>query len=182
MTDEVKDPAAVIAANAVLGDPEASVDQIIEARTAVNDELRQLDKQPRIEPHLATSREQLVELKAAMEERQEMSGILTVLYRRLTDAMQAARARDAIRNADGVRADIGTTLEQAEAAYQEYRRLVGELARMGKEISRDKQAAGHGGAGKIGVDAGTVRRIMALDPIQNTAESRRFERGILLEG
>jgi flagellin-specific chaperone FliS len=183
MTDsQAQDPQAIVDANNLLADPDATVEQLIEARKAVNDELRQVEKAPRIEPHMATSQAQLRELKAALAERSELADILTRLYRRLTDAMQHRRAQDAIVNADEVRAQMATALEQAEAAYREYRRLAGELATMGKAIAQDKQAAGHGGQGKIGLKDDVVKRIMALEPVQNTAEARRFERGIALEG
>lgn len=154
-------------ANNVLTHPDASADELMQARAHVKDELRKLERQPTLPPGAGAA-----ELKATQEEREAQVEALTQLYDKLHSAVQQRLSADALERGREIAGQIEAALLDAEEARQAYRRQVDDLARLGWELSECKRLAP-----ELGLGGGTVRRIMALEPVPSQ-HAMRFERGV----
>ena len=160
MTDFSDSPANETA-NKLLSDAAASVDALQAAQRGINDQMREVQAQPRIEPAMATSIAEHKRMTAELEQQGVMNGILSRLYGRLSDAIQRAVARDAIDGAEQSRKDLAKALDTLEAAQRKADAARAEVMAHTKNMQRDKSAAGLNGKGKVGATVEQVERIIA---------------------
>ena len=157
----------ITTANNVLNQADASADELMQARAHVKDELRKLERQPVLPPGAGAA-----ELKAAQEEREVQVEALTQLHGKLHSAVQQRLAADALERGLEITGQIEAALLDAEEARQAYRAQVADLAALGWELAECRQRAP-----ELGLGDGTVRRIMAMEPV-TPQHATRFERGV----
>ncbi|WP_339933831.1 hypothetical protein [Vreelandella glaciei] len=160
MTD-FSDSPAIETANKLLSDTGASVDDLQTAQRGINDQLREVQAQPRIEPAMACSVSEHKRMTAELEQQGVINGILSRLYSRLSDAIQRATARDAIDGAEQSRKDLAKALDALEAAQRKADAARADVMAHVSRIERDKTAAGNHGRGKVGATPEQIDRIVA---------------------
>lgn len=156
------DSQAVLEANKVLQDPDATVDDLKAAKDGVNGETRKLNAQTLPELSQATSMAQRKEFEAQREEVAAQHEILRHLYKLLSDAIQRRRAQDAIEGAEGDRAALEKALELAEKARAAYMAAAQDALDCAKVIADGRQAAGYPGRDKVGATAGQIDKLQDL--------------------
>lgn len=154
-------------ANNALTQADASADELMQARAHVKDELRKLERQPVLPPGAGAA-----ELKATQEEREAQVEALSQLHDKLHTAVQQRLSADALERGREIAGQIEAALLDAEGARQAYRAQVDDLAALGWELAECRKLAP-----ELGLGGGTVRRIMAMDPVQ-AQHAARFERGL----
>lgn len=157
----------IATANNALTQADASADELMQARSHVKDELRKLERQPVLPPGAGAA-----ELKAAQEEREAQVEALTQLHDKLHKAVQQRLAADALERGRELAGQIEAALLDAEEARLAYRAQVDDLAALGWELAECKRLAP-----ELGLGGGTVRRIMAMEPVPSQ-HTMRFERGV----
>ena len=160
MTD-FSDSPAIETANKLLSDAGASVDDLQTAQRGINDQMREVQAQPRIEPAMATSVAEHKRMTAELEQQGVINGILSRLYSRLSEAIQRATARDAIDGADQSRKSLDKALDALEAAQRKADAARADVMAHVSRIERDKLSAGLNGKGKVGATPAQIDRIVA---------------------
>ena len=157
----------ITTANNVLNQADAGADALMQARAHVKDELRKLERQPTLPPGAGAA-----ELKAAQVEREAQVEALTQLHDKLHSAVQQRLAADALKRGQEITGQIEAALLDAEEARQAYRTQVDDLAALGWELAECKRRAP-----ELGLGGGTLRRLMALEPVPSQ-HAMRFERSV----
>ena len=157
-----KDSTAVVRANELLADSEATVVDLKAALGAIRGEMRELDAQTLPELSQATSMAQRREFEAQREETYARGGILSHLFRRLNDAIQRRAAADAIEGAEGDRAALEKALERAEAARAAYLAAAQDALDCADAIAKGRQAAGRPGYAKVGATSEQIDLLQSL--------------------
>jgi|SRR5690554_242082 len=147
---QTTDSAAIVTANELLADADATVEALKAALDGIRDEMRKLNAQTLPEVSQATSMAQRREIEAQREEVVAQHEILRHLYKLLSDAIQRRRAADAIEGAEGDRAALEKALELAERARATYFAAAQDALDCAKTIADGRQAAGYPGRDVVG--------------------------------
>src|SRR5690554_3892009 len=159
---QTTDTAAVVKANEVLQDSDATVEALKAAQLGIRDELRELDAVPLPELAQATSMAQRREFEAQREEVGARREILIRLFRLLSDAIQRRQAQDAIEGAEGDRAALESALKLAEKARAAYLAAAQDALDCAKVIADGRQAAGNAGRDKVGATSEQIDKLQDL--------------------
>lgn len=178
----LKDSTAITRANELLNDPDATPEDLRDAKAGVTDEIRALNATAAPEPGMATSLEEMQRLERETQDRQKLGGVLENLHRRLTDAINRADAQRAIDTADSKRAELLSKLEQAEEIHRQAQAANAEMMEAAKRIEADKNAAGRKGQGIVGAEPEIVERIIGLGVFdgEHGAPLARFRRQVAI--
>lgn len=173
---QTTDSAAIVTANELLADADATVEALRDAQEGIRDELRRHDQHPRREVSMATSLEQRKAWQQENAAHDAEGEILTRLFRLLGDAIQRRQAQDAIEGAEGDRAALEKALEQAQRARQAADAAAADALAQAQAIAAGRAAAGHPGRRVVGATAAQVDSLLALvpDDMLNDPERKRL--------
>lgn len=159
-----KDSAAVVRANELLADSDASVDALRDVQQALRAEMGEMDKLPRIDLSTALSVTQHREMEGEKRDRELRYEILRRLSFGLNEAIRKRRAADAIAGADDDRAQLDRLTEQARHAREVADKALADAVAHAQAIGALRQVAGRPGAHIVGATAEQADALVELMP------------------
>ncbi|QTF91673.1 hypothetical protein [Halomonas sp. BM-2019] len=179
------DSQAVVTANALLGEADATVEALRDALQAIDAEMREMDKLPRIDLSTALSVTQHKQMEEEKRGRELQYEILRRLSFGLNDGIRKRRAADAIAGADEDRDQLDRLIEMARHARQVANEAVAEAVAHARTIVESRQAAGRPGSRLVGATPEQADALVSLMPNESQhddVERVRMHRLVQVEG
>ena len=167
---QTKDSAAVVRANELLADSDATVEALKAALDAIRQEMRSLTHADPAKRGVASATSMEERRKMEEEERLRVTHleIATAVFRRLNGAIGEAEARDAIANADDDRARLASALDALEEAQRIADTAKAEAMAQLERLEKAKKAAGLRGRGVVGADPEQIDKALSLEAVRES--------------